>query len=281
MNQSIITSTVNELMARQEGASVREVMAACAGSRKAVQACFQRRKDEGLAHVRAGIDGGGIRCHRYFSTPAAAEAYVFVAGYYQDRENWKNAASAQYSRFVTDSGPTTYAECARGMGLTFHGAARSIGRMVARGVLFTARKTDMATRRPVLVLFASAQARDEWQSANPYTMVGRNAQPPKPRAPKQPKPSRGCKKSTTRSALSPVKRFDKGVAEILSSRSRKAFAVQPKPPEYKLTSADLEKRVIVSGHPGYDMRYQCPPTERVIGGFASMRPGQYLDGVAA
>ena len=32
--------------------------------------------------------------------------------------------------------------------------------------------------------------------------------------------------------------------------------------------------------PQFDARYQCDPKERVIGGFASLGPGRYLDGMA-
>ena len=32
--------------------------------------------------------------------------------------------------------------------------------------------------------------------------------------------------------------------------------------------------------PAFDPRYQCDPKERVIGGFASLGPGRYLDGMA-
>jgi hypothetical protein len=37
------------------------------------------------------------------------------------------------------------------------------------------------------------------------------------------------------------------------------------------------KRTVVPGMPAFDARYQVDPSTRVVGGFASMGPGRYLD----
>ena len=40
------------------------------------------------------------------------------------------------------------------------------------------------------------------------------------------------------------------------------------------------RHTVLPSAPAYDARYQCDPKERVIGGFASMGIGRYLDGAA-
>ena len=281
MQQSQVTTAVIELTARPEGASVREIMAASGGERKAVQASLWRRSLAGEMFVRKGVDGHGLYCHRYFFTQAAADAYVFVSGRYEQTSDRIETARDFYLKHIAQ-GPVAPTELAARIKRNHASMTRTLSRMVQLGMIFRAKRIDPATKRPTLVMFVSEQARDEWAAANPYTLVGRTPREPKPRIEKPKKAdTRNCKKSTKRSALSPTKRLDKGVAQILAGRSRKAFEAPPKPPEYKLTKEDLEKVVKIPSHPGYDPRYQCPPNERVVGGFASMKPGQYLDGVAA
>ena len=232
---SKITLAVNELGARPQGCSTREVMDACGGQRKAVQACVQRYREYGRAWVRNGVDQGGIRCSRYFLTEAAAEAYVFQPGYYDQRDGWKNSSVAKYAHIVAANPAISYADLTVLMGLTVSGAARTLGRMVKAGKLFTARKMDHSTRRPVNVLFATAAARDEWQAANPLETLGHREAgwrgEPKPKAPKEPKvkATRSPKKNVKRSALSVVKRKDAKIAEVRAGMSQKAFDAPTKP----------------------------------------------------
>ena len=233
---SKITLAVEQLAARPEGCSTREVMDHCSGQRKAVQACVQRFRDNGLAVSRSGIDGGGIRCSRYFLTKAAADAYVFQPGYYDKRSEWKNSASAKYVHLVAENPAITYADVTVLMGLTAEGATKTLGRLIKAGHLFAARKMSEFKRRPVSVLFSSEQLRDEWQAANPLQKLRhapgwrgepklKPTNPPKVKAAKPPKAAKPQKQRSVSIVRSNIGRQ----ADMLSRLNRMNFGAEPKP----------------------------------------------------
>ena len=71
-----------------------------------------------------------------------------------------------------------------------------------------------------------------------------------------------------------------GLAPLHPQTAGKAWRSLTPPVERKVVAPKGLKTQVLPSAPAYDARYQCDPKERVIGGFASMGIGRYLDGAA-
>jgi len=289
MNKTAISAAIESLTSRAQGASVAEIMEITGCKRKAAQSAFFRRSVAGKVFHRKGIDEKGFYCYRYFSNKAAAEKYTFARTRANVDRCRINTPRDLYLNKIKE-GPITYSELAQAIGINFYRVEKMMPILKKSGEIYTALKISHETKRRAFVLFVSEQERDAWAEINPYQKSKekkrqrppRQAKPPKPPKQKQVKQpvTRNNKQIIQRSALVKVNRVDKLLAESLSARRIREFKIKPKPPEYKLTPADLEKRTIYAGHPGYDSRYQLAPNEKISGAFSAMRYGQYMDDAA-
>jgi hypothetical protein len=270
MTNQVLSALVREMIAQPNGASVKEVMARTDAKRKTVQCCMQRLREKKTAFVRIGVDRVHIRSNRYFAHEADAAAYVFSIEYIEPLASLKVISRWIYVDLIERNEGITYQEFAELAKVTYRAATSTICRLISLGHIFAARKMDFERRRPVNVLFRTEQRRDEWQAANPLVAIG-NTRYRKERIVVA-RPTRAKKQSRNSIVQTAASKL---IAEVLFSKRKKEYAAPPKPPVYVLTDADLQKRTVYAGHPGYDSRYQLPPSKTVSGGFASAGIGSY------